>query len=80
MDISCEVLVKFLGLEVFFDGGRPDGGPVSHPILLTSLTHVNGRRARIPPRRIQNSALGGLPSSVHALELTVPHKTVAEPH
>jgi hypothetical protein len=76
MDISFEVL----GLEVVFDGGRPDGGPVSHPILLTSLTHVNGPRARIPPRRIQNSALGGLPSSVHALELTVPHKTVAEPH
>jgi len=75
MDISFDVL----GLR-FLDGGRPDGGPVSHLILLTSLIHVNRPGAKITPRRIQNSALGGFQSSLHALELTVPHKTVAEPH
>jgi hypothetical protein len=32
------------------------------------------------PRRIQNVALGSFLSSVYALELTVPHKTVAELH
>jgi hypothetical protein len=43
MDISLRL--KFLGLEVLgleaLDGGRPDGGPVSHLILLTELRHVN---------------------------------------
>jgi len=77
MDIS---LLGFLGLEVFFDGGRPDGVPVSHLILLTSLIHVNRPEAKILPRRIQNNPHEGFHSSVHALELTVPHKTVAEPH
>ena len=43
MDIS----LRFLGLR-FFDGGRPDGGPVSHLILLTSLTHVNRPEAQNP--------------------------------
>src|SRR5438045_4250254 len=31
---------EILGLEVFFDGGRTDGGPVSFLFLFTSLTHV----------------------------------------
>ena len=41
-----------------------------------------GQRAEIAPRRIQNErwALGGFLSNVYALELTVAHKTVAEPH
>ncbi len=72
MDISW-------GLRVL-DGGRPDGGPVSRPILLTSLRHVNRPEGEITPRRIQNDALGSFLSSAYALELTVPHKTVAEPH
>jgi hypothetical protein len=76
MDIS---LLGFIGLEVS-DGGRPDGVPVSHLILLTSLTHVNRPTPRILPRRIQIDPREGFHSSVHALELTVPHKTVAEPH
>jgi hypothetical protein len=64
----------------FLDGGRPDGGPVSHLILLTSLIHVNRPGTKITPRRIQNGVSGSFQSSLHALELTVPHKTVAEPH
>jgi hypothetical protein len=72
-------LLGFLGLEVL-DGKRPDGVPVSHLILLTSLTHVNRPEAKILPRRIQIDPGEGFHSSVHALELTVPHKTVAEPH
>jgi hypothetical protein len=32
------------------------------------------------PRRIQNDAVGGFLSSADALELTVAHKMVAEPH
>jgi len=60
-------------------GGR-SGRPVSRLILLTSLRHVNRSEAEIAPRRIQNDALGIFLSSVYALELTVAHKTVAEPH
>jgi hypothetical protein len=67
-------------VEVSFDGGRPDGMPVSHLILLTPLTHVNRPRLKILPRRIQIDPHEGFHSSVHALELTVPHKTVAEPN
>jgi hypothetical protein len=67
-------------LEGLGDGGRPDGMPVSHHILLTSLTHVNRPRPKFLPRRIQIDPGEGFHSSVHALELTVPHKTVAEPH
>jgi hypothetical protein len=63
-----------------FDDGRPDGGPISHVILLTSLRHVNWPEVRFPLRRIQIRALGGLLSTTYALELTVSHKTVAEPH
>jgi len=44
------------------------------------LTHVNRADAKILPRRIQIDPGAGFHSSVHALELTVPHKTVAEPH
>src|ERR1700694_1449429 len=75
MDISFDVL----WLEVVFEGGRPGGGAGSSLFLLTYLPHVNRPGAKIPPRRIQNSASGGFQSSLHALELTVPHKTVAEP-
>jgi hypothetical protein len=39
-----------------------------------------GRGAEIARRRIQNGVLGVSSSSVYALELTVPHKTVAEAH
>jgi hypothetical protein len=34
----------------------------------------------IVPRRTQNSGLGSFLSNAYALELTVPHKTVAEAH
>jgi hypothetical protein len=37
-------------------------------------------KAEISPQRIQNDVLGVSLSSVYALELTVPHKTVAEAH
>jgi hypothetical protein len=56
------------------------GLPVSHLILLTSLRHVNRPEAEITPRRTQNDVLGVILSTVYALELTVAHKTVAEPH
>jgi hypothetical protein len=48
-----------------------------------SLHPVNGVEAcqsakgKITPRRIQIHALGSFLSSPYALELTVPHKTVA---
>src|ERR1700694_5617579 len=58
MDISW-------GLRVL-DGGRPNGGPVSHLILLTSLRHVNRQEAKILPRRIQNDVVGCFRCSVHA--------------
>ena len=35
--------------------------------------------SEIVPRRTQNGAIGSFMSSAYALELTVPHKTVAEP-
>jgi hypothetical protein len=54
------------------------GGPISPFILLTELRHVNRPKAEISPQRIQNGVAGGFESSVHALELTVSHKTVAE--
>jgi hypothetical protein len=60
-------------------GGRMAGLSLP-PILLTSSGHVNRSGAEITPRRIQNRALGRFLSSPYALELTVPHKTVAEPH
>jgi hypothetical protein len=60
--------------------GRRNGKPVSSRILLTSLRHVNRPEGEISPRRIQNDVLGVFLSTVYALELTVPHKTVAEPH
>lgn len=60
-------------------GGRMAGLSLRR-ILLTSSKHVNRSGAEITPRRIQNRALGGFLSSAYALELTVPHKTVAEPH
>jgi hypothetical protein len=44
------------------------------------LRHVNWPEGEISPRRTQNDALGSFLSSAYALELTVPHKTVAEPH
>jgi hypothetical protein len=47
-------------------------------ILLTSAPSVNRPVGKITPRRIQNNTVGTFHSSVHALELTVPHKTVAE--
>jgi hypothetical protein len=68
-----------LGFEAL-DGRRPDGGPVSGLILLTSLRHVNWSEGKISPRRIQIEPLGNFLSSAYALELTVPHKTVAELH
>jgi hypothetical protein len=77
MDISLGL--KFWGLEGV-DGGRRIGWPVSYLILLTELRHVNRPERKIAPQRIQNGALGGFGSSLHALELTVAHKTVAEPH
>ena len=59
-------------------GGRMAGLSLDL-ILLTSLRHVNRPEGEILPRRIQNDVVGRFRSSVHALELTVPHKTVAEP-
>jgi hypothetical protein len=60
------------------DGGRPDGWPVSHYILLTESGHVNRPEGKITPLRIQNDVLGRFLSDAFALELTVVHKTVAE--
>jgi hypothetical protein len=57
----------------------PEWQAVSALILLTSLRHVNRLRARIALRRIQFDVVGRLLSSVDAVELTVAHKTVAEP-
>jgi hypothetical protein len=76
MDISLWV---FLAWFLRRRAGR-GGEPVSHLILLTPLTHVNRPTPKFLPRRIQNDPPEGFDSSVHALELTVPHKTVAEPH
>jgi hypothetical protein len=42
--------------------------------------HVNRPEREITPQRIQNGALGGFLSSPYAVELTVAHKTVAEPY
>jgi hypothetical protein len=64
----------------FWLGGRRIGRPVSLLILLTSLRHVNRPEAEISPRRTQNDVLGVSISTVYALELTVLHKTVAEPY
>jgi len=85
MDISLvEVRAQALEHQVLglgaLDGGRPDGGPVSQTILLTSLSHVNRSDGKITPQRTQNDAAGTFLSSAYALELTVAHKTVAEPH
>jgi len=44
------------------------------------LRHVNRPEAEISLRRIQNDVLGVFVSTVYALKLTVPHKTVAEPY
>jgi hypothetical protein len=60
-------------------GGRM-AGLSSHSILLTSLRHVNRSRAKFTPRRIQIDTLGSFLSNAYALELTVSHKTVAEPY
>jgi hypothetical protein len=74
MDISW-------GLRVFLTAGGPDWRAcLLIPILLTSFRHVNRQAAEIVPRRTQNGAIGSFLSSAYALELTVPHKTVAEPH
>jgi hypothetical protein len=42
--------------------------------------HVNRIEGKITPRRIQNDGLGSFLSDAYALELTVVHKTVAEPY
>jgi hypothetical protein len=39
-----------------------------------------GQWSEIAPRRTRNWAPGGFVSNADALELTVAHKTVAEPH
>jgi hypothetical protein len=39
-----------------------------------------GYRAKITWRRVENGVAGASPSRVWLLELTVPHKTVAEPY
>jgi hypothetical protein len=82
MDISLSSEALGLG---FLDGGRAERQAcLLIPILLTTLRHVNCRRPEIVPRRIQksalDSALGSFLSNAYALGLTVPHKTVAEPH
>jgi hypothetical protein len=60
-------------------GSRRNGRPVSWSILLTSLRHVNWRKAGIALRRIQFDVVERFLSSGNAPELTVAHKTVAEP-
>jgi hypothetical protein len=73
--------LKRSGLRVFLDGGRPGWQAcLLVPILLTSLRHVNRSTPEIVARRTQNGAIGSFLSNADALELTVPHKTVAEPH
>jgi hypothetical protein len=59
--------------------GAEKAKPVSSPILLTSLMHVNRPEARFSPQRIQFDVVGVLRGSISAAKLTVPHKTVAEP-
>jgi hypothetical protein len=49
-------------------------------ILLSKSGHVNRPEGKLTPRRTQIHPLGSFLSSAYALELTVPHKTVAEPH
>src|SRR5665647_1405312 len=49
-----------------------------HPVNVVEACQPAG--AEISPRRIQNDVVGVSPSTVYALELTVPHKTVAEAH
>ena len=39
-----------------------------------------GQRAKLRRGAFKMDALGSFLSNVYALELTVPHKTVAEPH
>jgi hypothetical protein len=60
-------------------GGRMAGLSLGS-ILLTYALCVNRPGSEITPRRTQNYPLGGFLSNAYALELTVAHKTVAEPH
>jgi hypothetical protein len=60
-------------------GGRMAGLSLHH-ILLMESRHVNRPKPEITPQRIQNGAIGSFLSSPYALELTVAHKTVAEPY
>jgi hypothetical protein len=58
-------------------GGRMAGlSPGFYPVNLGMK--CQSARGGIAPQRIQKWRPGGFRSSVHALELTVPHKTVAE--
>jgi hypothetical protein len=60
-------------LEVLFGAGAGLGKPVSSRILLTSLRHVNGAALKMVTLALSSSGF-------RAFGLTVPHKTVAEPH
>jgi len=51
-----------------------------YSILLTSFNHVNLRSPEFKRGRIQNGVVGTAPDTAYFAELTVPHKTVAEPH
>ena len=58
-------------------GGRMAGlSPEFYPVNLGMK--CQSARGGSTPQRIQIGAPGGFHNSVHALELTVPHKTVAE--
>jgi hypothetical protein len=68
--------LKKLGLRI----RGLDGGPLSGLYPVKSRYQVSiGQRVEIALQRTLNGVLGGFLSSVHALELTVPHKKVAEP-
>jgi hypothetical protein len=55
----------------------PDWRASLSPHPVNGVEACQSARGKITPRRIQNDALGSFLSSPYALELTVPHKTVA---
>jgi hypothetical protein len=59
-------------------GGRMAAVSPGYPVNL--VMKCQSARGGITPRRTQNDALGSFLSNAYALELTVPHKTVAEPY
>ena len=76
-DMGISWSLRFLGLGCWTAGGRPLAC-VSLYILLTALRHVNRQSVKSRRAAFKMTLLGGFLSNLYALELTVPHKTVAE--